>query len=80
MKCLLCMRLEPEAGFIGHVAACAQCYNKWEAAERNERLVVAMDKDIESDERVKSLRSALEACQNALKSAQERLNQYEYPG
>lgn len=64
--------------YVGKIRTCDACYAKWASAESNARLVVGMDKDLESDERLVACKTALEAARNALKSAQERLHQLEY--
>lgn len=77
LSCVICHK-PGEHDFIGHAAFCPEHYRIWAEAEANARLVVGMDKDLESDERLIAAKKALEDTRNALKSAQERLHQLEY--
>lgn len=71
-RCSIC-RAQGDVDYQGDAPLCGRCYGKFERSEQLERLIVAMDSDIESDERLKAARVALEAARAEIARLREWL-------
>lgn len=69
MKCAICGK-PASHDYVGNALLCPACAKVWADSESNARMVVALDHDLESDERLKAAQAALEA-------AREKLRGYE---
>lgn len=80
-RCGICKHDKPLGGAIGHLEVCGDCYNDYgtakKRAEQNERLIVAMDRELETDERLNVVRAQLEVAHDRIRKLErfvDRLN------
>lgn len=77
VSCAICYLPGEPGGFIGKIEVCPKCYNDFglakERAEAAERLLVALDNELESDNRLVTARKELNSSRISLEVAERVL-------